>query len=78
MVISKDFVKMLLFATIAATPRAWVLNNQFLQNVYPRINLGFGVFVLGILLLFVIGFIIIFSQTFKAAQANPTETLNYE
>lgn len=76
--ISRGFVVLLVLAALLATPAAWFLGNMFLQEMANRISLGFGIFALGISLMFAIGFIIIFSQTIRAANRNPVEMLRYE
>jgi len=78
MVISKSFIYLLLLASVLAIPAAWFINNLFLQNFHNRIELGPGTFAIGIILVFVLGIIIVFSQTIKAANANPVDTLRSE
>jgi hypothetical protein len=43
-----------------------------------RIELGFGLFAFGISAMFSVGFIIIFSQTIRAAYINPVNSLRSE
>ncbi len=76
--ISKRFITLLLTAAVLATPAAWFVNNLFLQNFAHRIKLGFNVFLVGFIFMFAICFIIIFSQTIRAARENPAEALKYE
>ncbi len=78
MVISKGFIYLLVVAAILAAPVAWLINNMFLQNMAQRISLGFGIFAVGISIMCAIGFIVIFSQTIRAANRNPVEMLRCE
>jgi putative ABC transport system permease protein len=63
---------------VLAIPVAWFGNHMILQSIANRIELGIGVFAQGLLIMFVLGFLIIFSQTIKAASGNPVDSLRYE
>jgi len=78
LVTSKSFVFLLLLAAALATPVAWLINNLLLRDFSNRIELGFGIFAFGLLMMFALGFITIFSQTIKAAFGNPVDSLRYE
>lgn len=78
LVTSKSFVFLLLLAAALAIPVAWFANHMILQSIANRIELGIGIFVQGLLIIFVLGFLIIFSQTIKAAAGNPVDSLRYE
>jgi putative ABC transport system permease protein len=77
-VTSKSFVFLLLLAAALAIPVAWYANHMILQTMANRIALGFGIFAQGLLIVFAVGFLIIFSQTIKAASGNPVDSLRYE
>jgi putative ABC transport system permease protein len=77
--ISKRFIYLLAFAAALASPLAWFVNNNlFLQNMAHRITLGFDIFLVGLGAMFVLGLLIVFSQTIRAAHRNPVESLRYE
>ena len=78
MVTSKSFVLLLLLATALAIPVAWYTNHMILQSIANRIELGFSIFAQGLLFMFALGFLIIFSQTAKAASRKPVDSLRYE
>ncbi len=78
MATSKSFVFLLLLAAALAIPVAWFANHMILQSIANRIALGFGIFAQGLLIMFALGFLIIFSQTIKAASGNPVDSLRYE
>jgi putative ABC transport system permease protein len=78
MVISKSFVFLLLLSAVLAIPVAWFANHMILQTIANRITLGFGIFAQGLSLMLALGFLIIFSQTIKAATGNPVDSLRYE
>ncbi len=78
LVTSKGFIFLLLLAATLATPVAWLINSSLLRDFSNRIELGFGIFAFGLLMMFVLGFITILSQTIKAAFGNPVASLRYE
>jgi putative ABC transport system permease protein len=78
LVTSKSFVFLLLIAAALAIPVAWFVNHMILQSIANRIQLGIGIFMQGLLIMFSLGFLIIFSQTIKAAAGNPVDSLRYE
>jgi putative ABC transport system permease protein len=77
--ISRRFVLLLVLAAVLASPLAWYVNSVlFLQNMAQRIALSFGIFAMGLGAMFLVGIIIIFSQTVRAAFRNPVDSLRYE
>ncbi len=78
LVTSKSFVSLLLLAAALAIPVARFANHMILQSIANRIELGIGIFMQGLAIMFVLGFLIIFSQTIKAASRNPVDSLRYE
>jgi ABC-type antimicrobial peptide transport system permease subunit len=73
--LSKDFSKMVLIAFAIATPFAWWLGGDFLQQYQVRIQMPLWVFPLagGVSLLITI--VIAISQALKAARTNPVKSL---
>jgi putative ABC transport system permease protein len=76
--LSKDFVKLVLFANLIAWPVAWFAMNRWLQNFAYRIDIGWWVFALAGGLALVIALATVSTQAIKAALANPVESLRYE
>ncbi len=75
----KDFIKWVVIANIIAMPIAYLLMNRIIRFFYAYpMNIGPGVFMLTLLITVFIAFITVTSQTLRAAQANPIETLKYE
>ena len=76
--LSKEFVKWIILAFIVACPLVWILMNWWLQNFAYRTSLGWEIFLLaGSITLFMTVFTFI-SQSLKAANANPVESLRHE
>ena len=76
--LSKDFAKLVVIASVFAIPLAWWAMHKWLQDFAYRINIGWGVFVIaGILALF-IALLTVSWQAIKAALANPVTALRSE
>jgi putative ABC transport system permease protein len=78
MLLSKDFLKLVLVALVIAAPVGWYFLNMWLQEFAYRINIGWWVFAVAGLFAVVIAFITISFQAVKAAVANPTKNLRTE
>jgi ABC-type antimicrobial peptide transport system permease subunit len=77
--LSKDFVKLMLWATGFAIPVCLHLFDDFLSTMqYYRISINVWDILVGLIIFFLIGMVTIASQTRKAAGANPIDTLRYE
>ena len=76
--LSKDFLKPILFALLIASPIAWYVMQQWLDNFAYHTNIKWWFFGLAAILaimtsLFAVGF-----QSIKAALGNPVESLRNE
>ncbi len=76
--LSKDFLKLVLFANIIAWPVAWFALNQWLQNFAYRVEIGWWIFALAGGVALIIALLTVSAQAIKAALANPVEALRYE
>ncbi len=76
--LSRDFVKLLLISIVIATPIAWMLNNFWLQEMAQQITIDLPLILLGIVPVLLIGVIAVVSQTLRAALDNPINTLRHE
>jgi len=76
--LSKEFIKLVGIAILVATPIAWFIMNNWLQEFAYRIDIGWWVFaVAGISALF-IALVTVSLQAIKAALANPVKNLRTE
>ena len=73
-----DFMKLVVFAILIATPASWYFMNKWLQDFAYKINIGWFVFVLAGLLAIAIALLTISFQSIKAALANPVKSLRTE
>lgn len=76
--LSKDFVRLVMIAALLALPIAWYSMRYWLASYAYRIDLGWLMFVLPLLIIVLIAFFTISFQVLRAAVANPAETLKYE
>ena len=77
-IISKDFIVLVVFAFVIATPLAWLGMNKWLQNFAYRTNINWWIFLLSGLSMTMIALITLSFQTIKAAMANPVKSLRTE
>ncbi len=76
--LSKEFVVLVLLANFIAWPTAYLLMQKWLQNFAYRINIRPWIFVLSAGIAFVIALLTISYQSLKLAIADPVESLRYE
>lgn len=78
MLLSKDFIKLVLIAFVIAAPLAWYIMHKWLQDFAYRINISWWIFLLAGTLAVVIALVTISFQAIKAAVANPVKSLRTE
>ncbi len=76
--LSKDFLRLVLIAIVMATPLAWYVAKQWLQNFEYRIDLEWWMFVLAGIVGVVIALMTVSFQSVKAALMNPVKSLRTE
>lgn len=76
--LSKDFLKLVLIAFIIAVPIVWFAANKWLQNFAFKIDLSVWLFIIGGLIMLFPAMVILLLRTYKAAAANPVESLRSE
>lgn len=78
LMLSKEFTLGVLAANILAWPIAWYTMHKWLQNFANRVTILPWPFLLAGLAAFAIALVTISYKAFRAASANPIETLRYE
>lgn len=78
LLLSKDFIKFVLIAFIIASPVAWFVMHNWLNDFAYRINISAWIFIAAGLLSVVIALATISFQAIKAAIANPVKSLRTE
>jgi putative ABC transport system permease protein len=78
LLLSWDFFKLLIFAAIIALPLGYLFAHEWLNTFAFRIELQWWHFVFSCAVIFVIAWVTISSQAFKAARSNPVNALRSE
>lgn len=76
--INRDFLLLVGLAMMLAFPIAYFLMNTWLQDFEYRISIGWVSFALAAVISILLAVVTISLQAFKAAQADPIESLRYE
>ncbi|MDN3547894.1 ABC transporter permease [Mucilaginibacter aquaedulcis] len=76
--LSKDFLKLVIIASVIALPIAWYSMSKWLLDFAFRISIQWWVFVMAGFIALVIAFVTISFQSIKAATANPVKSLRSE
>ncbi|WP_420151135.1 ABC transporter permease [Spirosoma sp.] len=76
--LSKDFVKLVLLAILIASPIAWYVMNQWLNDFAYKIAIDWWLFVLSGLLAIGIALLTVSFQSIRAAVVNPVKSLRSE
>jgi putative ABC transport system permease protein len=78
LLLSKDFIKLILIALLITSPASWWLMHNWLQNFAYRINIPAWIFISSGLAAMFIALVTISFQSVKAAIANPVRNLKAE
>lgn len=76
--LSKDFLKLVIIASLIAFPIAWAVMNQWLQDFASRISIHWWVFLVAGVSALIIAIVTISFQSIKAALMNPVKSLKSE
>jgi putative ABC transport system permease protein len=76
--LSADFIKLVLISIVIASPLAWYVMKNWLDNFAYRIHISIGVFITSALLALLIAFITVAFQGVRAAASDPMKSLKSE
>ncbi len=76
--LAKDFLKLVLFGILIASPVAWVLMDKWLADFAYRIELQWWMFLLAGIIAVAVAFLTVSFQSVRAALANPVKSLRSE
>lgn len=76
--LSKDFMKLILVSLVLAIPLGWYIMHQWLQDFAYRIHIGWWVFAIAGFLALLIALLTIVMQAAKAVVVNPVKSLRSE
>ncbi|MES2734429.1 MAG: ABC transporter permease [Bacteroidota bacterium] len=78
LLLSKDFIQLVLIANLLSWPLAYWGISQWLENYAFRIEISPWLFILPTLLVLLIALLTVSFQTWRAARQNPVKALRYE
>jgi putative ABC transport system permease protein len=78
LLLSKDFIRLIIVAIVIASPVAWYVMHKWLQDFAYRVNMSWWIFFAAGFLAIVIALATISFQAIKAAMANPVKSLRTE
>jgi len=78
MLLSEEFILLVVIAIIIATPLAWLLTNKWLEDFAYRINISGWIFFIAGMIAILIALATVSVQSIKAAIANPVKSLRTE
>jgi len=78
MLLSEEFILLVVIAIIIATPLAWLLTNKWLEDFAYRINISGWIFFIAGMIAILIALATVSVQAIKAAIANPVRSLRTE
>ena len=78
MLISKDFLKLVLIAFIIATPLTWWVMNNWLEKYEYRVNISIGLFGAVGSIVLMLTLLVVSLNTMRAAISNPVKSLRTE
>ncbi|HZJ20615.1 MAG TPA: FtsX-like permease family protein [Pricia sp.] len=76
--LTKDFLKLVLISFLIASPIAWWFLKEWLENYAYKVDLGVWFFLAAGLLASVIALLTVGTRTIKAAMQNPVKSLRTE
>jgi putative ABC transport system permease protein len=76
--LSKDFIKLVLFAALLSLPVAYWVMQHWLEGYAYRAPIGWMLFLVPIVVIVAVASLTMSFQVMKTAMTNPSETLKYE
>jgi len=77
-ILSKEFLKLVIIASVIAFPVAWFAMHKWLQDFAYRVNISWWVFLLAAVVAVLIALLTVGFRAIKAALANPVKSLRTE
>ncbi len=76
--LSADFIRLVLWASVLALPLSYWFVSNWLQNYAYRIDLHGGLFLMPVLAVILLALLTVSYQTIRTARSNPIDSLRYE
>lgn len=78
LMLSLDFLKLVLLAIVVATPLAWYVITGWLESFNYRVPMSIGIFILAGIMALMVAMLTVSTQAIRAATANPVKSLRSE
>ena len=78
LMLTTEFMIWVILANLIAWPVAWFVMGRWLDGFAYRTRLGFEIFLMAGMVVFIIALVTVSYQAFRAARANPVDSLRYE
>ncbi|MTI20384.1 FtsX-like permease family protein, partial [Fulvivirga sp. RKSG066] len=78
LLLSNEYIRLILFSVLLAWPLAWYFLSDWLKNFAYRISLSPEIFIFSGVIIFIIAMSTVAYQTYKASVQNPAEVLKTE
>ena len=78
MMFSKEYLKLIAIGFLVAAPMGYLEMSAFLEEFAYKIELGPGIFILGLAITLLIAMFTVGYKSLKAAVVNPVKSLRYE
>jgi putative ABC transport system permease protein len=78
MLLSGNFLKLVLLAVVVGSPLGWWATHKWLQDFAYRTSVSWGIFAFAASAILLLAFLTISIQAFRAAMANPARSLKVE
>jgi putative ABC transport system permease protein len=75
---NKNFIVLVIIASVISIPLAWYAMHEWLQNFAYHTRIEWWIFVISMLCVLVISIITVSIQSYRAATKNPVEAIKYE
>lgn len=76
--LSKDFLRLVVIANLVAIPLVWYVMNRWLDTFAFRIEIGAWIFIVAAVVTTLVALVTVSYQSLKAALINPVKSLRYE
>ncbi|MBI9039535.1 MAG: hypothetical protein JEY97_15510 [Bacteroidales bacterium] len=78
LLLSKEYLKLIIWSNIIAAPISYYILDKWLENFAFRVSVGWIAFAYSAIIIILIAFISISYQLIKTTKVNPVDTLKYE
>jgi putative ABC transport system permease protein len=76
--LSKEYIKLIVFSIVLATPMVWYFMQTWIESFPYRTDISFEIFLTAGILVLLISILTVSFQTIRASRTNPIDSLRYE